>query len=72
VAVAEDQRAVTALVIDVGVTVDVPLAPPFRPVDVDRMGKEIAGVVGDAAREQPQRFPVALRRTTAVLACRRR
>jgi hypothetical protein len=32
------------------------------------MAKEIAGVVGDAAREQPQRFPVALAAEDGVLA----
>ena len=56
VVVSEHQGAVPAEVVDVLVAVDVPLAGPFRPVDVDRVGVELAAVVGDPAREQLPRF----------------
>ena len=52
VVVSEHQGAVSPEVVDVLVPVDVPLARSFRPVDVDRVGIELAAVVGDPAREQ--------------------
>ena len=51
-AVAEDERPVAADVIDVGVAVRVPLAAATGAVDGDHVGRQVAGVVGDAARKE--------------------
>src|SRR4029078_10632753 len=47
----EQQRAVTAVVIDVFVAVDVPLARTQRMVAVDAIGPHAARLVHDAARQ---------------------
>src|SRR5919197_5290642 len=55
VAVAEEQRAVSHPVVDVLVTVDVPLPGAARALDVDRERQEVANIVGDSAGNRRSR-----------------
>src|SRR5919108_2655393 len=52
VVVAEQERAVAAVVVDVAIAIDVPFVGAFGPLDVDAVGLEVAAVMGDAARQQ--------------------
>ena len=54
-AMAEDQRAVAAVEVDVAVAVDVPFVRPGGAGDIDAVGIDMAGVVGDAAGQQDRR-----------------
>ena len=53
---AEDQGAVAAEIIDVAVAVDVPLMGAFGAGDVDAVGVDVAGVMGDAGGQQFERL----------------
>ena len=68
VAVAEDQRAVAAEEVDVAVAVDVPFVRPGGARDVDAVGVEVAGVVGDAVGEQGRGLRRPGRRSAACAA----
>ena len=58
---AEQHRAMAAEIVDILVAVDVPFARPLGPADMDRIGIEVAGIVGDAAG---QHFAGALKQRT--------
>jgi len=51
-AMAEQQRAVAAEVVDIAPAVDVPFARSLGPRDVDSIGLDVARIVRDPAREQ--------------------
>ena len=55
--VAEQERAVAAVIVDVAVAIDVPFVRAQGALDVDAVGLEVAAVVGDAAREQAAGLP---------------
>ena len=48
---AEQHGAVAAEIVDIFVAVDVPFARALGPGDMDRIGVEVARIVGDAARQ---------------------
>ena len=62
-AVAQDQSAMAAEVIDIAVVVDVPLAGAFGAGDIDRMGHQIADIVGDPAGKDFASLGVAIPRS---------
>ena len=67
--VAEQERAVAAVVVDVAVAaIDVPLMRALGALDVEAVGLEMAAVVGDAAREQLARLGGQARRARRPLA----
>src|SRR5207245_8808290 len=59
IAVTEEQRAVASEIVHVAVSVDVPFAGAIGAVDEDGMREQVAGVVRDAAGEDPARLGVA-------------
>src|ERR1700730_1798583 len=52
-AVAEQQRAMAAEIVDVAIAVDIPFPRPLCPGDIKAVRLDIARIMGDAAREQP-------------------
>jgi len=70
VLVAEQQRAVAAVVVDVFVAVEIPFAGAERVVAVDAVGPQPAGVVDDAARQHLYGLAVALRGALSAAAIR--
>src|SRR5215510_7259444 len=55
-AMAEEERAMAAEIIDIAIAVDIPLPRSLGPRDVEPVGLDIARIVGDAAREEPARL----------------
>src|ERR1051326_2146395 len=66
--VAEQQCAVAHPVVEQLVTIDIPLATAFGPLDVDGKRSEIAAIVSNAARDHVARALVKLRRFRKALA----
>ena len=52
-AMAEQQRAVAAEIVDIAIAVDIPFPRPLGAGDVQPVGLDVAGIMRDAAREQP-------------------
>ena len=50
-AMAEQQGAMAAEIVDVAIAVDIPFPRPLGARDVEPVGFDIARIVGDAARE---------------------
>src|SRR5436305_6014194 len=48
---AEQQGAVAAEIVDILVAVDIPFARPLGALDIDAVGLDVAGIVGNAARQ---------------------
>ena len=68
--VAEQQRAVAAVIVDVAVAIDVPFVSALAPLDVDAVGLEMAAVMRDAAREQVAGLGGECRRARRAVAIR--
>ena len=68
VAVTEDERTVAAEVIDISVAIDIPFMRPLGARDVDAVGIDVAGVMGDARRHQILRLGREIGRAGRLLA----
>src|SRR6516225_818027 len=52
VTMSEQQRAVSAEIIDIAIAVDVPFPRPFGPRNIETVRLDIARIMGNAARKQ--------------------
>jgi hypothetical protein len=60
-AMPQQQRAMPAEIVDIAAAVDIPFSRPLGMVDVEAIGLDVTGIVGDAAWEQHRRL-LGLRR----------